>query len=325
MPSKQAESRRPDIEKKLSDGGFSWEYRTNIPFDAFDFEKSLRNQARIGAPLNEATVERYEAGIVNGDLFPAIIANEPRSNARLVVVDGNHRFAARMRHRKSIDAYVIVGAQQQAITMLTFEANTTHGLATSAEERTHHALWLADGGVPLTEAAKRMGLSITDLRKASNLVVAGHRADDAGILRTQWDAIPDAGKLRLHQISTDEGFKALTELSVAAGLSVKEIGELVTPMNEQRSSTKQVALVKELRSDLADRIQVKGVGHRGPIGRQGRSPRQALGMSLGQIASLPSDQALIQYLTDEEKGTYAKRVDEAMARLVSLHAALIDG
>jgi len=233
VPVKRANAgRRPDIEKKLTDSGFTWEYRADVPLESFDRDKSLRNQARLGEPLNEQTVERYEAALLNGSPFPAIVANAPTTTAKLVIADGNHRFEAHYRHKKPIDTYIIAGAKPQAITMFTFEANNEHGLSTSREERIHHALWLVDGGVPLSEAAKRMVLSTTALRKAAVIVDAAHRADDVGILRSDWDKLSPGHQTRLYQISTDEGFKAMTDLTVAAGMSTSEITPVVTALNE---------------------------------------------------------------------------------------------
>lgn len=318
-----AAGRRPDIEKWLTDRGFSWEYRARMPLEEFDWEKSLRNQARLGNPLEDDVVERYKAALSNGDLFPGILAAEPKKGG-LLIADGNHRYAAHLAAKRAIDAYVIMNATPQAITMLTFEANTKHGLPTSESERIHHALWLVDNGMTADDAAKRLGLKVHLLRSAANLNEAGRRADDAGIVRTDWDRLSTAAMLRLHQISTDEGFTEMAKLAISAKLSAADINAGVSEMAQLRSSRKQVEYVKALRDVYAERLQTGAVNSTKPHGRQARTPRQSLAMVLGQVSTLPSAATITERFTDDDKTEFASRVDEALERLTQIRKALVE-
>src|SRR3954468_6514935 len=186
MPRRPAAAgRRPDIEKGLTDKGFTWEYRTRVNTSDFDIEKSLRNQARLGETIDPDTVARYEAALTNGDLFPAVVASKD-NRGKLVTVDGNHRLQAHINRKQPIDTYVISG-NPQAIVMETFEANTRHGLPTSADERLHHALWLIDNGMTVPEAAQKLGLAKAQVQRAAGAAEGTRRADELGIVRTDWE------------------------------------------------------------------------------------------------------------------------------------------
>jgi hypothetical protein len=95
-----------------------------------------------------------------------------------------------------------------------------------------------------------------------------------GILRTQWDALPQSSKSRLANISTDEGFKDATTLAFRAGLGAEEVFELVTACNAVRSSTRQQAVVKNYTSQMQDRIQETGGGVNTNAGRRPPTPKQ---------------------------------------------------
>jgi ParB-like chromosome segregation protein Spo0J len=308
----------------LTDRGFTWEFRTGIPLEEFDEERSLHNQARVGKPLDRGTVDRYVAALGNGDVFPAILTAETSQTAPLLIADGNHRFQAhKTAGAKELDAYVILGAQPSAITMLTFEANTRHGLPTNETDRLHQALYLLDNNVSAEEAARRLGLKVHTLRAAANLANVDRRADEAGLLRTRWDKLPAAVKNRLGQISTDEGFAAMAKLTLDAGLRTEDVSAAVGQLNALRSSAKQVQYVTALRNTYAEDLQTGGVKQdTKTIGRQTRSPKTAYGMTLGQLAVLPAPSSITQFMTDADRPEWLRRTEEAIARLTEIRDAL---
>jgi hypothetical protein len=75
-----------------------------------------------------------------------------------------------------------------------------------------------------------------------NRLKADNRADEVGILRTQWDNIALSSKQRL--ASTDEGFKDAVSLTFRANLPPDVVFEVVQALNAVRSSARQQALVK---------------------------------------------------------------------------------
>jgi hypothetical protein len=312
---------RVEIEQRLTDLGFTWEYRSGEPLDAFDWEKSLKNQARLGNPLRPATVDRYKVALANHAKFPAIIAaTQPRSGH--LVVDGNHRGAAHTANgRKGIDTYLIIDGDPQAVTMLTFEANTTHGDATTEEERTHQALWMIDNGMSAEDAARRLGVKASTVRNANTLHQAKFRADEAGIDPREWDHLSTVLRARLFSVATDEGFAELTKLTIGAGLSAAEVNEHVKSLTDLRSSKKQVEYVKALRDVYADRLQ-RG-GRATGKGVRGWTPRQTLAMALGQLSALPEPATVIHLMNDGERAETRKKVTAARERLEALEAALV--
>lgn len=311
---------RPDIEARLTELGFTWEYHPDLPLEEFNVDKSLKNQARLGNPLRPDVVDRYRAALANGSNFPAIIAATQPAGGHLNV-DGNHRYAAHSSNgRKGIDTYLIIDGDPQGVTMLTFECNTTHGLATSEEERLHQALWMVDNGMSMEEAARRVQIRPQTVRTANAVHQAGMRADAAGIDRRDWDRLNAGIKQRLAAITTDEGFGGMTKLAISAKLAVTEVSEHVKAMSELRSSKKQADYVEALREVYAERLQRGG----GPNlkGKRGVSPRAMLAMGLGQIMSLPSVETVALRLTDEERKKTLVRVSEARERLEELEKAL---
>jgi hypothetical protein len=308
---------RPDIEHRLTELGFTWEYHPGLPLDEFNSEKSLRNQARLGNPLKPDVVDRYRAALANGAKFPAVVAATQPSGGHLIV-DGNHRYAA-CSQRKGIDTYLIIDGDPQGITMLTFESNTTHGLATSEEERLHQALWMVDNGMSMEEAARRVGLRSSTVRSANTMHQAAMRADAAGIDRREWDRLSVAHRQRLSAISTDEGFAGLTKMAIAAKLSTAEVNEHVKTMGELRSSNKQHEYTEALRDMYATRLQ-RG-GSPAPKGQRGINPKAMLAMGLGQIMNLPMA-AVAERLTDTEREDIRKKVRAARERLQELESFL---
>ncbi len=320
-------SASPQIEAMLNERGFTWELRLGVDLGEIDREKSLHNQARVGKPLDQGTVARYVAALANGDEFPAIIAAETSSTGLLLNVDGNHRWEAhREAGRATIDAYVIIGASPQAITMLTFECNTKHGLPTNENERIHQALYLVDSGVTAEDAARRLGLKSSTVRTAANLAAVNTRAVESGIQRVRWDKLPASVRHRLGQISTDEGFASMAKLTLDAGLATEDIARAVNDMNTLKSSSKQEEYVQTLRGTYADRLQTGGVRHlnggAAPVGRQRRTPPTHLGMALGQLGTLPPPTSIVERMTAEDRREWIKRVDAGVARLVAIREAL---
>jgi integrase/recombinase XerD len=59
----------------LTAKGFKWEFLPGVKADQFDQVKSLRNQARVGTPLNEQRVDTYAESMKRGDKFPPVVAH----------------------------------------------------------------------------------------------------------------------------------------------------------------------------------------------------------------------------------------------------------
>lgn len=321
-------SRNPQTEQHLTDRGFTWGFMA-VKLGEVDEDRSLHNQARIGKPVESGTVDRYVTAMSQGSVFPAIIlAETPGTSRRYQVVDGNHRFqAAKQRDEDYIDAYVITGAAPAAITLLTFEANTRHGLPSSTEDQIHQGLWMMDNGISAEEAARRLGgVKAATLRTAAKEAENDQRAEQYGINRARWDRLPRAIRGRLGQLTSDDAFGPMAQLTIDAGLGAADVTKAVTELNKLRTHASQQEYIKALRLGCAASLQAGGTnlgGTPGP-GQRNRSGRTALAMSLGQIANLPPTEVMVERMTDDEKPEWRERVRAAIERLQAVQMALTD-
>ena len=317
MPPKKLTNQRPDIEKMLADRNIEFEFVAGLSTSRFNREASLKNQARLGAVLNQDVVDRYAQGVENGDYFPPVIAHEVKG--KLVILDGNHRLNAHIKAGAPIDAYIVSGSGQ-ALTLLTYEANAKHGLPSSEEDRLHHAMFLIGSGMRIGEAAKRLGVKETALRKKVMQDAADRRADDVGILRTRWESLPMSVRSRLGNINTDEGFKAMVELALDARLTAEEINKYVPIINETRSGGRQVAMVESVRDSFKARIAESAftTGQ----GRRAGGAHSRLSMAVGQLVGLPEPSVFVDQVPEAMRPDVIKKIDEATDHLAALKKAL---
>lgn len=317
-------SRSDQLEKWLSDQGFTWNLVLGVPLADFDEEKSLHNQARVGHPINTATVTRYVTAMGNGDVFPAIIAADTgRQRDLYMIVDGNHRFqAAKEAGAKTIDAYIITGADPAGITMLTFRANTKHGLPTSTEDRIHQGLYMIDSGISAADAAMQLGIKVTQLRAAAALAAVDRRAVEAGISPQSWDRLSSGARTRLGQIPMDDVFAEMAKLAVDARLKTEDVNDAVGTINRLRTTAKQKAYVQELRGVHASALQTGGRLNQPGRGRQPTSGRTMLALALGQIDGLPGAESIAERMTEADRQAYLVKVEKSLRKLESIRDEL---
>jgi integrase/recombinase XerD len=174
-----------EIEDWLDAAGVEWTFLTSVPLDTIDFEKSLRNQARF-VDLDDHVVDRYAEAIKNGDKFPASVIIHKGTGKSYINVDGNHRFAGyRKAGRKAMPAYIITKARAQTIALLTYEANATHGMPTSEDERVQQAIYLVDTGKSQPDAAKSVPVPIAAVTQDHTMLQASCRGKAEGIVDIQ--------------------------------------------------------------------------------------------------------------------------------------------
>jgi hypothetical protein len=206
---------------------------------------------------------------------------------------------------------------------MTFEANVRHGKNVTETERIHHALWMVDNGMSLQEAGRRLALPAAALRRARQEIEANRRADAAGVDRRQWDAIPPTARVRLCNVSTDEGFLALTKLTVEAALGVTVLFNVVSQMNDSKSASKQVAIVAQLREEYADRIAANRVGGADNIkGIRSRAPKASWSSALGFAAAVPPIRSVIESTSPSEREEMLAKVQKTIAMLTEAASEL---
>lgn len=312
--------RREEVEAWLEGWHVSWSHLGKVPVSEFDFERSLRNQARLGDPVDQEYVDRYAEAMRAGAEFPAVTVWQAK-DGRYVIIDGNHRLIAAREAHYELAVY-LVSARPQTITAMTFEANVRHGKATSEEERVHHALYLIDNGMPKREAAQRMSVGVNKINKASLNIDALRRADGAGINRKDWESLPEASRNRLSMLHTDEALAAAVKLVIDAGLQTTDVFDLVSMVNDSRSSTRQLAIIKAQRAAYSERIQDVMTGSAPRKGKRVRSPKAALAISLGQTLSMPEPSIIVDTLGPAEREEYLPKVSAAIKSLTALRTAL---
>lgn len=320
MAKRLERGRNLETERKLTDRGFTWEFHPDMPLSEIDEEKSLRNQARLGTPVRPDVVDNYEGLLRDGVEFPAIVAATQQKGGHLNA-DGNHRFVAHKQAGMSgIPTYLIIDGDPQAVALYTYEANTTHGLRTTDEDRLHSALWMVDNGMPMEDAARRVGIPVTKVRQANTLHRAAARADEVGLNPRDWEGLGSGVRARLMSVSTDEGFKELANLAVAAKLTAPEVSEHVGQLGSLRSSAKQVDYVHAVRQVNAERIGRGGTPK--TKGKRTVTPRAQLSLALGQVQALPSPETVTLLWTDGERADMLAKVEAAIDRLQELAKVL---
>lgn len=306
------------IEAWLEERGVTdWVYLTNIdPVEDIDAERSLANQARLNMPLNPETVERYTVALRNGVVFPGVVGQKRRgSKGKYTLADGNHRRKCYEDAGLLLPGIYEINVSASLFTRLTFEANIPHGMPTGSEERLHHAVHLIDAGMTAPDAAALMQLKVTTVQGARRKVEANRRAVDVGIAVRDWEAIHGFNQGRLGAIYTDEGFGAAVRLVRAAGITNKDdVDSLVVAMNKAgKSAVKQVAVVDLFRQEWNERIREGDVGPR--RGRQDRTPRTALGTTVGFASILPAPEIFADVYQPEERAEMLEKVEGAIERL----------
>jgi len=320
-------ARRPDIETELSEKyGVKWSFLDSVPTSQFDFERSMHNQARFEA-VDEKTVDLYTEAVKRGDVFPAVIAYRPTARSRFVMIDGNHRLSAHVRAEGNLAVYEVDRATDpRTLALMTFSFNTRHGRATSEQERVTQAVYLVENGASIDAAASAVSIAPRVLKKAMARSAADARADEVGLKRNEWDTLAATVKARLSNISTDEGFHDAANLAYVAKLDSQEVFDLVALLNATKSGTKQREIVKQQREMHSDRIHATAGGVLATADRRALGPKQRLGMSLGQVLSLPEDdKAIIAAFAPGERGAAAKRLVAASDRLARLAKAMGNG
>lgn len=304
------------IEDYLDSKGVKWEFQAKIDPEDFDADKSLHNQARFQA-INEGRVDQYAEAMRRGDQFPPVIAHGKQG--KLILADGNHRLQAAIKARKPLATYVISG-DPQTIVLITFEANARHGLPTAEDERLQQALYLMDNGASVRAAAAALSIPEKLVNAASIRRNTDQRFLENQISPLIIEKMPEPVKRRLSQISTDEGFVAAVDLAHRSAMTSMAAYELVTEINEMRSSAKQVAFIKQREQDLYEQIGASGGG---VLTRRTQGPKARLNMAMGMVDNLPDDMDLLkkQYLGPEAEEA-ARRLRATARRLNHLAKVL---
>lgn len=315
------------VEKQLADKGVSYTL-DEIPIEMFDEERSRNNQARIASPLVPSVVETYVAAMNRGDEFPPLLSYLAKSG-KYIVIDGNHRLsAAKAAKVEKLWSYVVdPTTPSEMITMLTYEANTKHGLPTSEQERARHAVYLIENaGESIKHAAARMNLSTEFLSRHYNKIRADNRAGENGIPDARWHELKPAARARLNALTADETFKAATEYTVKARLTTEETDKLVVRLNRVGSTADQLKTINEEEQANAGRIQDVVTGKLRPRQQTLSGPRRTLYNGWTQINAVASSETALKRLVAAyppiEAEEWKFKVGEMISQLMTIKELL---
>lgn len=272
----------PDIEHWLTERGVTFDWSPGLSLFNIDRESSLRNQARVGAPLIDEVVERYTVAMEKGDQFPPIIVYQ--SGKRYVVIDGNHRVAAADRAELGeLDAYIVKKASPQQTSVLTYEANTRHGEPTSMVERERQALHLIELGASRGEAANLLGVKVARLEYLMNDQEATQRLGSLGYDANDFSS---SHRRRMHGVRSDVVFEALAGLVKSSSMNYETLDRLLPRINAQRNEAQQLAVIAEARREMDAVIRTTAGG---TIGNSNVRPLVRLTNIVNRIKDFPID------------------------------------
>jgi hypothetical protein len=310
-PTKVAEA-TGDVTTDMLDS-YRFEYELElVPISKIDQKNSHLNQARIAEPIDEDQVILYAQSMSDGAVFPPIVVF--KRGALYIVLDGNHRVAAaEMADVASLRAYVVKDPTPAQITAFTFAANTRHGLPTSLQDRVRQAIHMVEKGVKAADAAKQLGIPLTQLRSGLDTYYAEKRFRSLGIKK--FDALTKTTQKKLDSIKSDTVLKAAAELTLDARLNGDEVTGLVRRINLLRENKQQLDLVSAERAGLNASIKATAGGHV-PVPKA-LVTLQRYTSGIGNIESADLSKAA-ESLTDDARKEFAQATQAAGARLIQL-------
>lgn len=307
------QGRDPRIEAALDDLGIPWTFDPALPLDQINVTASLANQARVGEPLDDETVDRYAVAMADGAVFPAVIARRTSPRAKLVLLGGNHRRAAAEQAGRAAHAAYIVECSDEAATICGYRDNLTHGKPTTAAERALQAVHLVNTGWTQGAAAKALGLAQPQVSNALGAANGALRARELGV--AQYDALVQGSKIRLASITNDAVFVAAVRCAAATNMPTGAVNDFVKKLNGAKSEKAALELVDVT---LDERMQSTAGGRTKPkdteFKRAGRTLFTLCDLSPAQVAaSAPSPTARKAMLSE---------IADATAHLAKLTSAL---
>lgn len=298
----------------LQERSMEAEFVEQFPLNEIDMQHSLKNQARLVEPIQEELVTQYAADMGNGDEFPPIVLWKNRDAH--IIVSGIHRTLAALSAQVNLDAFVLTTDDRRAVSVLTYEANSTHGRATTENERVQQALFLVDGGLSQSEAARLLHVSQKMISRYVQIRRGRERLKAVGFRRP--DRLTDSSVFRLESLRSDEVLKLAATLVRDASLNTTAVNDLVTRLMKERTDAGQLAIIEAERKTLKPTIGAKMGGIvklPQPIRRLERVSGQASRLEVPD----PKD---ISNLTADYRKQLAATVKDALTRLTQISAGL---
>lgn len=282
--------RSPFYEAALIKQGVAFEYVEKVDLADIDRARSLRNQARLEQPIDDALVAQYTQAVKDGDQFPPLVAWRP-GRGRAVLIDGNQRLHAYLAaDRKRTDVYLVQTADEMVVDRLTWSFNNlVNGKRISQEEALRHAVsWVRKYGRPTREAAKEWGLPFWKVQKAARVEGVKETLQRRNVERASSlsdDLLDEIAPLTgLGEDLTAKAAKLVTE----NGLQPKDVREVVRAVQAAKTSEEKAAVLDEAAASpevVQRRAETKGGTVKSPRG----SVRVRFRVALVQLRNMLED------------------------------------
>lgn len=225
--------------------GVTWEYVPNIEIALVDRELSLQNQARLGVSLNADVVDEYALAMLDGAVFPALVAF-PLANGTYLLAGGNHRLAAAREAKwKTVDLYLLRVNDEAMRRLITTSLNTLVGVRPQREETIEQAIaWMQRYGRSARIASGFYGVPEASLNAEMRRRSALKRIALAGVPTS---SLPKSVVERIAQLQNDIVLREVAVLQNDCKLPETEVKRLVSEIKEQRTEAGQLAVVGQWR------------------------------------------------------------------------------
>jgi hypothetical protein len=171
-------------------------------------------------------------------------------------------------------------------------------------------------------AARLLMVSQRKLENARYALEGKRKAAAYGIKPTQWDILNGGVQEKLLTTKTDEGFAALTKLTIAAGLTSDEIKDILTSVNATKSAEAQTKLIAELRDRVYQpRIAGGGTTYAKTKGKA-VTPRTTTERAITLVRNLPEPETIVEYYRDLDGAEAVEHIAEAIRKLQRLKTLL---
>lgn len=305
------------VESWLQRRGVRYAPPTGIPMSMIDTRRSRANQARKD-PIVEDSVKRFTAAMKEGRPFPPIVVHPLGENSsKLVIVDGNNRHEAALQAKREFIYGIIISEKTDSdvITLLTVEANASHGVTPPLDWRLRQAFHLVQIGHRDELAAEAAGVTLAQLRNAR----AARQAEDrARVLKIhKFDELSSAAKQLLNGIKMEPVFYAAAKLTVEHQLTSEQVREMCRAIKSGGSEAVQLAIVAEQQNLL-----IAENAARKAIKKRVNSPKNALVAGIGLVLNLDPKALVSQIRTTHDRDVIRSRLGELENRILEIQVAM---
>lgn len=300
----------PITERWLDQQDVDWDFE-RISVALIDKPKSRANNAR-DLTIHPDHVETLQRMVAHGAVVAPIIVNK-MANGRYMIIDGNHRDEVfRKLNVDKVYAYVL-NVDDTRYTKLKWLANERNGLRPTDAERRDHAVALVHSGIAnISEAAVMFGITRHVLQRDVSAADARNRAVSLGI-KFGVDRISVTTWQKLAAVRSEPAFIELVKLADSKKLTVGEIQDLITAVNQESTDARKVEVIDDVKEQLKSLpLQATKVG--GANKRQMAARIRIRGV-LGQAMKLSAAEVKASCLSPEEWEEVQKRVVETITHL----------